>query len=423
MPNWKKVITSGSNAELNSVKISGAVNAGTDTDKFLVLDAAGNIDYRTGAEVLTDIGAAGSANLSGTPVDNQISIFTNSNTIEGDSNLTWNGSTLNVNGAVHASNYAVDLGMGSTSHLTIGGTYGGVHFHGGASTNGILAVAGTAGQSYGGAGLEINNAANANDNSFIRLAASSSGASGASAFWSFGINASDNSHDFVFTNYSTLTGASPAFTISKSTNQVKIGSLVVSGSGTFKNIGPAEFSGSVSITTADQVAATTDTNKFMVLDGEQIKYRTGAQVLSDIGANSATVIPQIIVTAAEVVEEGSTSVYIPWSGINIFPESNTTAYTLFHAPYDGYIKEIIVHPHSSATSGTCTITPYKNGTGQTSVQETISGTAGVKTTFAFGSGGYSFSDGDRLYLNFDREAPERSLGFSFTIVLIVDATS
>ena len=75
MPNWKKVITSGSNAELNSVKITGAVNAGTDTDKFLVLDAAGNVDFRTGNQVLSDIGAAGSANLSGTPADNQIAIL------------------------------------------------------------------------------------------------------------------------------------------------------------------------------------------------------------------------------------------------------------------------------------------------------------------------------------------------------------
>jgi len=63
MPSWKKVITSGSSAELNSLKLSGAVNAGTDTDKFLVLDAAGNIDYRTGAEVLTDIGGQGAANI------------------------------------------------------------------------------------------------------------------------------------------------------------------------------------------------------------------------------------------------------------------------------------------------------------------------------------------------------------------------
>lgn len=39
-------------ATLNTV-----ANAGLDTDKFLVLDAAGNVDYRTGAELRLDIGA------------------------------------------------------------------------------------------------------------------------------------------------------------------------------------------------------------------------------------------------------------------------------------------------------------------------------------------------------------------------------
>lgn len=57
MAEWKKVIVSGSTADLAGLTLSGAVNAGTDTDKFLVLDAAGNVDFRTGAEVLSDIGA------------------------------------------------------------------------------------------------------------------------------------------------------------------------------------------------------------------------------------------------------------------------------------------------------------------------------------------------------------------------------
>lgn len=172
------------------------------------------------------------------------------------------------------------------------------------------------------------------------------------------------------------------------------------------------------------VNAGTDTDKFLVLDAAgNIDFRTGANVLSDIGASSNTSIPQIIVTAAEVLEEGSTSVYVPFSGINIFPESNTTAYTRFYAPYDGYIKEIIVHPHETATSGTCTITPNINGSNKTAQQETISGTSGVDTLFTFGAVNYSFNDGDYIYLNFDRESPDRSKGFSFTIVLIVDATS
>lgn len=63
MPNWKKVVVSGSSAELNSLVISGVVNAGVDTDKFLVLDASNNVDFRTGANVLSDIGGASSSTL------------------------------------------------------------------------------------------------------------------------------------------------------------------------------------------------------------------------------------------------------------------------------------------------------------------------------------------------------------------------
>lgn len=41
--------------------LSDVVNAGVDTDKFLVLDVANNVDFRTGAEVLSDIGGASTA--------------------------------------------------------------------------------------------------------------------------------------------------------------------------------------------------------------------------------------------------------------------------------------------------------------------------------------------------------------------------
>lgn len=55
--------TSGTLTFSNTVNLSTCINAGVDTDKFLVLDASGNIDFRTGAEVATDIGAgAGGGN-------------------------------------------------------------------------------------------------------------------------------------------------------------------------------------------------------------------------------------------------------------------------------------------------------------------------------------------------------------------------
>ncbi len=40
-----------------TVTLGTVVNAGTDTDKFLVLDSGGNVDFRTGTEVRSDIGA------------------------------------------------------------------------------------------------------------------------------------------------------------------------------------------------------------------------------------------------------------------------------------------------------------------------------------------------------------------------------
>ena len=52
---------SGSLGITGSLNVSSVVNAGTDTDKFLVLDASNNVDFRTGAEILSDIGAAASS--------------------------------------------------------------------------------------------------------------------------------------------------------------------------------------------------------------------------------------------------------------------------------------------------------------------------------------------------------------------------
>jgi hypothetical protein len=82
----------GSASEVDAIKIAAdgtltmktCVNAGEDVDKFLVWDASGNVDYRTGAEVLSDIGAlASGVDTSGTPVANDFARFTDEDTIEG----------------------------------------------------------------------------------------------------------------------------------------------------------------------------------------------------------------------------------------------------------------------------------------------------------------------------------------------------
>ena len=56
-------VTPNSTASSSNVSVAGSLTlgnvaaAGTDTDKFLVLDGSGNVDYRTGTQVLSDIGA------------------------------------------------------------------------------------------------------------------------------------------------------------------------------------------------------------------------------------------------------------------------------------------------------------------------------------------------------------------------------
>lgn len=58
------------------------------------------------------------AKIIGTPVNNQVAIFTDANTVEGDSNLTWDGSDLNVTGTVNASSFATSAGVGLTFTFT-----------------------------------------------------------------------------------------------------------------------------------------------------------------------------------------------------------------------------------------------------------------------------------------------------------------
>ena len=47
----------GATSIAGTVNLGSVANAGTDTDKFLVLDSGGNVDFRTGTEVRSDIGA------------------------------------------------------------------------------------------------------------------------------------------------------------------------------------------------------------------------------------------------------------------------------------------------------------------------------------------------------------------------------
>ena len=81
-----------------SLDVNTIANATTDTDKFLVSDT-GIIKYRTGAELLTDIGAQGLLTnpITGTGTSGTIPVFTGSTTL-GNSIIQSNSTQVNIVG-------------------------------------------------------------------------------------------------------------------------------------------------------------------------------------------------------------------------------------------------------------------------------------------------------------------------------------
>lgn len=82
-------------------------------------DSAGKLTYATPGTNLTfsgtDLNASGGVDTSGTPADDQIAVFTDSDTIEGDSNFTWNGTNLTVVGAAIVNSVSITQGTSVSS--------------------------------------------------------------------------------------------------------------------------------------------------------------------------------------------------------------------------------------------------------------------------------------------------------------------
>ena len=104
---------SGAKTFSNTLTLSSVSNASTDTDKFVVLDG-GVVKYRTGTQLLSDIGGVASSSISGT--SGKIAKFTGTNSL-GNSLITESGEVISINYSgqddafyVNASTYYVYLG-------------------------------------------------------------------------------------------------------------------------------------------------------------------------------------------------------------------------------------------------------------------------------------------------------------------------
>ena len=104
--------------------ITGSANGGTSISGSNNSTASFGMILVNGTDVSSSLGSgggggggSGDVSVSGTPSNNQVAIWTNSTTIEGDSDLTFDGSNLTVGGDLFVNDYArIDaLRVGTTS--------------------------------------------------------------------------------------------------------------------------------------------------------------------------------------------------------------------------------------------------------------------------------------------------------------------
>ena len=108
----------------STINLQSIVNAGTDTDKFLVLDSSGNVDFRTGTQVRSDIGAgtgagditsvSGSGNVSGITLSGDHS--------SGDACLTLGGTFSTTTSSITNFNSGVGTIVDGCGFTTCTGT-------------------------------------------------------------------------------------------------------------------------------------------------------------------------------------------------------------------------------------------------------------------------------------------------------------
>jgi hypothetical protein len=107
---------SGAKTFSNILTLTSVTNASVNTDKFLVLNASNVVNFRTGAEVLSDIGAAAASSISGT--SGQVAYFTGSSSVGGSSTFTFSPTAqLLLNNSVTASS-AIARGANLTPSLS-----------------------------------------------------------------------------------------------------------------------------------------------------------------------------------------------------------------------------------------------------------------------------------------------------------------
>lgn len=407
-----KIESTGTTILQSALRLSSVAASGSDTDKFLNIDSSGNLGYRTGAQLLSDVGAA-------------------STTLASAKALVGNGS--NVATAVSLSS---DVTMNNAGAVTIANdavTY--------AKIQNVSATDRILGRDSASAGV-IEEITPANLRTMINV---EDGATAdqtradveALAVREVGILATgsitssfgaiDNGSDAITTTGLVTSGTSlvAGATLTASdvgdTTALKITQTLNAASGTNAGLAAENYSAlQMNITETDSAgfdnqnfincegAGVGTTEKFKVaLDGNVTSV---GKVTSTHGVCGGT--RHFIQAGFNYSSTAGTLVYVPINGyiIESAGSSGRNEYQTFVAPYRGYVNQVIVR--SEEACGSTSVGLHKSATGTeipntTAVGVTTLDMAADDTAYKFdfaggiSSGSNAFDAGDILAISFD----------------------
>jgi hypothetical protein len=271
------------------VTLNNVANATIDTDKFLTVDS-GVVKFRTGAQLLSDIGGQALLTnpITGTGTAGQVAFYNGTTTITGDSDLYWDNTNKRL--GVGAATPYTTFQVGSTS----GAKYIGVVDTADTSYN--IAYFGHNGTklhigfSNSNTSISERNAISI-DSSTLYVGLGVSAPANRLQIGSVGATGYSGNH-FAFGNGTAATAFFQSNTSTQmyvSTYLALVGNMVIGGltSSGFNLDVIGTFRATSTVTIGSIANATTNTDRYLVSDAGVIKYRTAAQLFADSGAQTA----------------------------------------------------------------------------------------------------------------------------------------
>lgn len=447
MPNWKKVITSGSDAVLNEITSSGGIKStdvniddwGSVSASLASLDASiyGDSDVTNHINSLNVVSGSSQITISNTTGYTTFSSSIASDIAAIDSNVTLDDATTNGNSTTNDITASGFLVNGTNNQITNRTYDGSVGVDEGAIVLEPRTAGGETGITFASKQNEDSDygylwwyddndnyafAGGSEENSALILgiqndfSTSSFGGiadavvleSAANIFFNVGlagapggVSGSDFTKGKVYVGH-----ADEAFEIWHEGNFQPTGSTLQQvtdyGSTTTNSV----TVGGLNISSVSNAGV--DTDKFLVLDSAgNVDFRTGAQVLSDIGGlelNGGNLTPLQTYIDFKGLSDG----HISFGGV-IDPMPLDRWMGVWIAPSDGYIDHIRISPENdNSTTGNVDLQLYVNATANGSAVSVAMGAAGVNKKFTFGSS-YSFSEDDRISIHMNKNGNSSDL--------------